>query len=57
MMETKPETPCDSLNGLSRGHPSLVVGLVNNMPDAALEATERQFRSLILPLPASFQSI
>jgi len=48
MMETKPETPCDSLNGLSRGHPSLVVGLVNNMPDAALEATERQFRSLIL---------
>src|SRR5215469_16771408 len=48
MMETKPETPSDSLNGLSRGHPSLVVGLVNNMPDAALEATERQFRSLIL---------
>ncbi len=25
----------------------LVIGLVNNMPDAALEATERQFRSLL----------
>jgi len=48
MMETKLETPSDSLNGLSRGCPSLVVGLVNNMPDAALEATERQFRSLLL---------
>jgi homoserine O-succinyltransferase len=47
MMETRLETPSDSLNGLSRGYPSLVVGLVNNMPDAALEATERQFRSLL----------
>jgi homoserine O-succinyltransferase len=48
MMETRLETPSDSLNGLSCGYPSLVIGLVNNMPDTALEATERQFRSLIL---------
>jgi len=48
MMETRLETPSDSLKGLSHGYPSLVVGLVNNMPDAALEATERQFRSLLL---------
>ena len=27
--------------------PSLVIGLVNNMPDSALEATERQFRELL----------
>jgi homoserine O-succinyltransferase/O-acetyltransferase len=27
--------------------PDLVIGLVNNMPDAALEATERQFRLLL----------
>jgi len=48
MMETRLETPSDSLNRLSRDYSSLVVGLVNNMPDAALEATERQFRSLLL---------
>lgn len=27
--------------------PDLVIGLLNNMPDAALQATERQFQSLI----------
>lgn len=27
--------------------PGLVIGLLNNMPDGALEATERQFRSLL----------
>ena len=27
--------------------PELVIGLLNNMPDAALEATERQFRMLL----------
>jgi homoserine O-succinyltransferase len=27
--------------------PALVIGLVNNMPDAALQATERQFRQLL----------
>jgi homoserine O-succinyltransferase/O-acetyltransferase len=27
--------------------PQIIVGLVNNMPDAALEATETQFRSLL----------
>lgn len=30
-----------------RGTPTLRIGLVNNMPDAALLATERQFRRLI----------
>ena len=33
-----------------RTHPdgrALVIGLVNNMPDAALEATETQFRTLL----------
>jgi homoserine O-succinyltransferase/O-acetyltransferase len=37
-------------NGLPRhggGREPLVVGLVNNMPDAALQHTERQFRRLI----------
>ena len=28
-------------------HEPLVIGLVNNMPDGALQATERQFRSLL----------
>jgi len=32
--------------GPAAGRP-LVIGLVNNMPDAALEATERQFRTLL----------
>jgi homoserine O-succinyltransferase len=30
-----------------RSHPSLHIGLVNNMPDAAFRATERQFISLL----------
>ena len=33
--------------GATADRPALVIGLVNNMPDAALEATERQFRSLL----------
>jgi len=36
-----------SLNGLLHDDSPIVVGLVNNMPDAALESTERQFRSLL----------
>jgi homoserine O-succinyltransferase len=47
-MKTRVETPADSLGSFSREYPSLVVGLVNNMPDTALESTERQFRSLLL---------
>jgi homoserine O-succinyltransferase len=47
-MEISDETAAGSLDSLSGGFPSLVVGLVNNMPDAALESTERQFRSLLL---------
>jgi hypothetical protein len=31
----------------SSGIRPLVIGLVNNMPDAALEATERQFQDLL----------
>jgi homoserine O-succinyltransferase/O-acetyltransferase len=54
MMETRLETSADSSNGVSLGYPSLVVGLVNNMPDAALEATERQFRSLLLAASGEF---
>jgi homoserine O-succinyltransferase/O-acetyltransferase len=47
-METRVETPADSPDSFPREYPSLVVGLVNNMPDTALESTERQFRSLLL---------
>jgi homoserine O-succinyltransferase/O-acetyltransferase len=47
-METRDETAAGSLDRFSGDFPSLVVGLVNNMPDAALESTERQFRSLLL---------
>jgi homoserine O-succinyltransferase len=32
---------------LERSSKNLTIGLVNNMPDGALEATERQFRSLL----------
>ena len=47
-MEIRGETAAGSLDSSSGAFPSLVVGLVNNMPDAALESTERQFRSLLL---------
>jgi homoserine O-succinyltransferase len=32
---------------VSRTDPTVVIGLVNNMPDAALRTTERQFRDLL----------
>jgi homoserine O-succinyltransferase/O-acetyltransferase len=47
-MEIRDETAAGTLDSFSGDFPSLVVGLVNNMPDAALESTERQFRSLLL---------
>jgi homoserine O-succinyltransferase len=33
--------------GQHEGPPAFVIGLVNNMPDAALQATEQQFRRLL----------
>jgi homoserine O-succinyltransferase/O-acetyltransferase len=33
--------------GAAQDDVTLVVGIINNMPDAALESTERQFRSLL----------
>jgi hypothetical protein len=40
-----------SLDGLPRrpapAGETLTIGLVNNMPDAALKTTERQFRALL----------
>ena len=36
-----------------RGDNCLTIGLVNNMPDAALDATERQFIDLIRAASAS----
>jgi homoserine O-succinyltransferase len=33
--------------GLQAGHDVLVIGLINNMPEAALEATEAQFANLL----------
>jgi homoserine O-succinyltransferase len=47
-MKIRDETTAGPLDSFSGDFPSLVVGLVNNMPDAALESTERQFRSLLL---------
>ena len=38
----KPSSPCGSNSGKT-----LTIGLINNMPDGALEATERQFLSLL----------
>jgi homoserine O-succinyltransferase len=39
--------PAQSQLGKARDGP-IVIGLVNNMPDAALQTTERQFRQLLL---------
>ncbi len=36
-----------TLGGTAAGARCIRVGLINNMPDAALEATERQFRALL----------
>lgn len=33
--------------GLAHGHAELTIGLINNMPDPALKATERQFMKLL----------
>lgn len=33
--------------GTNRGHGAIVIGLINNMPDAALQATEGQFAALL----------
>ena len=45
------ERPCTSPPDVARSHRSdvgyLDIGLVNNMPDPALDATERQFRALL----------
>ena len=46
MLETTSEPTEASSTAVLRAD-SVVIGLVNNMPDAALEATERQFRSLL----------
>jgi homoserine O-succinyltransferase/O-acetyltransferase len=43
LLDTAPSAPAIEL----RGRNCLTVGLVNNMPDAACEATERQFLELI----------
>lgn len=40
-------TPADTAAVQLRSHNCIEIGLVNNMPDAALEATERQFVELI----------
>jgi len=37
----------DSLNGAEFNEDTIIVGLVNNMPDAALRSTERQFSDLL----------
>src|ERR1700691_4359052 len=39
---TNPSTAC-----IERSSRMLTIGLINNMPDSALEATERQFTSLL----------
>jgi len=39
--------PCPAPSRRQTGVATLTVGLVNNMPDAALEQTERQFRDLL----------
>ena len=40
-------TPADTAAVQLRSYNCIEIGLVNNMPDAALEATERQFVELI----------
>ncbi len=39
--------PPNSLGDTAKATPPLVIGIVNNMPDTALRATERQFRALL----------
>jgi homoserine O-succinyltransferase/O-acetyltransferase len=41
------DTARSGANSESRGDNGLTIGLVNNMPDAALDATERQFIGLV----------
>lgn len=41
------DTARSGANPELRGHNCLTIGLVNNMPDAALDATERQFMGLV----------
>ena len=43
LLDTSRSDPAGDL----RGRNCLTVGLVNNMPDAACEATERQFHKLL----------
>ncbi len=43
----KLERPVQRMRRTRAAPDALVVGLVNNMPDAALQATERQFRELL----------
>jgi homoserine O-succinyltransferase/O-acetyltransferase len=43
LLDTTQEAPADAVNAAN----CVTVGLINNMPDAALEATERQFVDLI----------
>lgn len=45
----KPTAEC-----VERASPNLTIGLINNMPDAALEATERQFLSLLASASEGF---
>src|SRR5690242_2449889 len=40
-------SPSRSMSAADRARESLVIGLVNNMPDAALETTEWQFAQLL----------
>ncbi len=44
---TRTNLPCDAPPPEGRSNKCITIGLINNMPDAALEATERQFISLL----------
>jgi len=44
-----------SARGLGEGTPALEIALVNNMPDAAFEDTERQFTSLLAAAAGSLE--
>jgi homoserine O-succinyltransferase/O-acetyltransferase len=46
-MDLQPPRPAPSRDRLSGDSAELVVGLVNNMPDSALESTETQFAGLL----------